>query len=231
MADVAVIVPVLWRPHSAAPFVESLVETTELGQTCVYPIADADDVFTIEAWTRAGTDVLLKNFMDRPPGHPFGSDRPGTYAEKANYGYEHSTEPWLFIVGDDVRFHPEWLVTALEVAGDRYHVVGINDGVRGDLDAHAVHMLIRRSYVDEVGASWDGPGVLAHVGYAHWYVDNELVVAAKDRDVYVAAHGALVEHMHPAWQKGPNDKVYALGNARVSEDHAIFMSRFQARPT
>ena len=48
---------------------------------------------------------------------------------------------------------------------------------------HGTHLLIRRSYIDEVGASWgtDGkgtPGEVCHDGYTHMYVDDEIVTAA-----------------------------------------------------
>jgi hypothetical protein len=53
---VAVIVPVLRRPQNAAPFMRSLLLTTE--QCTVYAIADDDDVETADAWRSAGATVV-----------------------------------------------------------------------------------------------------------------------------------------------------------------------------
>jgi hypothetical protein len=47
-----------------------------------------------------------------------------------------------------------------------------------------------------VGASWDGPGIVCHEGYRHWFVDDEITVAAQLRGVFQAALGSHVEHLH-----------------------------------
>lgn len=215
MADrVAVLVPVMRRPHNAAPFVRSLQASTDVAT--VYAIADVDDVATIAAWKTAGAVVLAT-----------AGDTPGTFAQKVNRGYRDTSEPWMFLVGDDVRFHPGWLDRALAVAGDRFHVVGTNDlgNARVMAGEHATHMLVRRSYVDEQGASWDGPGVVCHEGYGHWYVDDELVTAAKRLGVWAMALDSVVEHLHPVWGKASDDDVYRLGQSRAVADAALFEGR------
>lgn len=135
---------------------------------------------------------------------------------------------WLFAVGDDVRFHPGWLDHAMEAAGDRFHVVGTNDlaNPRVTSGEHATHMLIRRSYVDDVGASWDGPKAVAHE-YRHWFVDDEIVAAAKQRGVWTPALRSVVEHLHPAFGKGENDEVYELGQSFAEQDKATFAARLK----
>jgi hypothetical protein len=137
--------------------------------------------------------------------------------------------PWLLVVGDDVRFHPGWLDQAQAVAGDRLHVIGTNDlsNPRVTSGQHATHVLIRRSYVDDVGASWDGPKVVAHEGYRHWYVDDEIVTAAKQRGVWAMAINSHVEHLHPAWGKGAHDEVYELGMSFAEQDKATFEARLK----
>lgn len=215
---VAVIVPVMQRPANAQPFMDSLRAST--GLATVYAVCDNDDADTIRAWRDAGAVVIDINNIRK-------LESPGTFAEKVNVAYEHTKQPWLFLVGDDVRFHAGWLDHAQAMAGNEHHVIGTNDlahprVVSGE---HATHVLIRRSYVDEHGASWDGPKVVAHEGYGHWYVDDEIVSAAKQRGVWAMALGSVVEHLHPAWGTASHDPVYELGQSRAANDRRTFRSR------
>jgi hypothetical protein len=214
----AVIVPVMRRPQNAEPFMRSLRASTGLAR--VVAVADLDDAETARAWERAGADVVERAWGTTRP-------RPGTFAEKVNACLAHAGEPWLFLTGDDVRFRAGWLDHAQAVAGEKYHVIGTNDLGNAAVMAgeHATHLLVRRSYVDEVGASWDGPGVVAHEGYRHWWVDNEIVTAAKQRGVWAMALGSHVEHLHPLWGKAPDDDVYRLGQASRDADRALFEAR------
>ena len=79
---------------------------------------------------------------------------------------------------------------------------------------HATHLLIPAAYIDEHGASWDGPKVVCHEGYRHWYVDDEIVTAAKQRGVWAMALGLQVEHLHPVWGKAENDDTYRARPSR-----------------
>lgn len=214
-AEAAVIVPVLNRPQNAEPFMRSLRAST--GLATAYVMADRDDTATINAWLAAGAKVFPKDY-----------GAPGTFAQKLNAGYEETSEAWLVMVGDDVRFHPGWLDHAQASAGERFHVVGTNDltNPRVTSGEHATHLLIRRSYVDEMGASWDGPKIVAH-DYQHWYVDDEIVTAAKQRGVWAMSLASVVEHLHPAWGKGEPDAVYALGQSHAEQDKATFKARRQ----
>lgn len=217
--ETAIVVPVMRRPQNARPFMESLRASTGLAQ--VYVMADVEDRETVDAWNAEGATVLAHRY-----GGP-GTKRPGTFAEKMNRGYSRTKEPWIFAVGDDVRFHAGWLDHAQAVAGDQFHVIGTNDlgNPRVMLGEHGTHLLIRRSYVDEQGASWDGPKVVAHEGYRHWFVDDEIVTAAKQRGAWGMAIGSIVEHLHPMWNKGESDEVYEAGAASSSEDSELFRQR------
>ncbi len=93
---------------------------------------------------------------------------------------------------------------------------------------HAVHMLITRQYIDEHGASWDGPGIVCHEGYRHWFVDDEIVNVAKLRGTFVAALGSKVEHLHPAWGKAELDDTYKLGSHAKQSDKTLFDKRLAA---
>lgn len=209
--ETAVIVPVLHRPQNAAPFMASLRAAT--GLATVYAVCDPDDTDTAAAWKQAGAQVITS------------TDGSG-FAVKVNQAYRETVQPWIFICGDDVTFRRGWLDHAQWI-GARAHVVGTNDLANPRVMAgiHATHMLIRRSYIDEVGASWDGPGVVCHP-YGHWYVDDELVTAAKQRGVWSMALGAIVEHHHPIFDPSvPEDDTYRKGQATADQDRRIFKKR------
>jgi hypothetical protein len=216
MASVAVIVPVLRRPHHAAPFMRSLLLTTD--DANVYAVADIDDTDTRTAWVDAGATVL---------------DSTGSsFAHKVNDGYRATSEPWLFFVGDDVAFHVGWKANALHHATETgAQVIGTNDLATGRVvtGQHATHFFIRRAYVDAVGASWDGPGVVAHEGYHHWFVDDEIVNVAKQRGVWTSALCSIVEHLHPIAGKAPDDDVYRLGQSFAKQDEATWTERLRRR--
>lgn len=214
-AEVAVIIPTHRRPQNAAPFMTSLRAST--GLATAYAVVDADDAEAAEAWAAAGAEVITSPDVE--------------FAKKANLGFGKTSQPYVFLVGDDVKFHPGWLDHAQHVAATLdASVVGTNDlgNPRVMSGEHATHLLIRRSYVDEVGAGWDGPGVLCHEGYRHWFVDDEIVTAAKQRGVWQMALGSVVEHMHVTWGKAPDDEVYAIGPDNAEADRAVFLARREA---
>lgn len=217
-AQVAILVPVVKRPQHAEPFMSSLRRSTPADRWAVYPICDRGDAAAVDAWTEHAGAVLLGDFPAEP----------GTFAEKVNFGYRSTSEPWLFLVGSDVDFRPGWLTMALAVAEQAgANVVGTNDRGNSAVMAgeHATHMLIRRSYVDRVGASWDGPGVVCHEGYRHCYVDNEIVAVAKQRHTWASARHSVVEHLHPAFGKAETDDVYELGARDQIFDGGTFRHR------
>ncbi|HEX3642796.1 MAG TPA: glycosyltransferase, partial [Ktedonobacteraceae bacterium] len=218
--QVAVIVPVLNRPQNAKPFMRSLKATTGLAR--VYAICDSNDNESWEAWRKAGATVV--KYQKLGPG-------PGTFAEKVNFGFKRTNEPWVFLCGDDVKFHSGWLDQAVHIASDKYTVVGTNDlgNPRVMAGEHATHMLISRQYIVDVGASWDGPDVICHEGYRHNFVDDEIVTAAKQRGVWAFAMASKVEHLHPIFHKGKHDQVYTLGEQSFVDDREIFRKRLEAR--
>lgn len=214
----AILVPVMRRPENAESFMRSLKAST--GLATVYALCDQDDPDTIKAWRAVGAKTMCNNY---------GLLHAGTFSEKVNYGWLHTKEPWTLIVGDDVKFHAGWLDHAQAVAGDRYDVIGTNDlgNPRVLSGEHATHLLIRRTYVQDVGASFDSPGVIAHEGYRHCYVDDEIVTAAKQRNTWAMALGSIIEHKHPLWSDTPDDAVYKLGRKYMIEDQRLYLSRLQ----
>lgn len=228
---VEVVVPVRGRPDNAEPFMRSLVASTGLARVSV--MADLGDVETIKAWRkilREGDSLTVCSPM-RAKDSP-RDDPAATFAHKVNLAYRQSRsrEPWLFIVGDDVRFYPGWLDHAQAVAREYpANVIGTNDltNPRVMMGEHATHLLIRREYIEHTGASWDGPGVVCHEGYGHWYVDNEIVTAAKQRGQWRMALGAIVEHRHPLTRTDIEvDETYRIGQATADADRVTFEKRF-----
>lgn len=213
---VAVIIPVLTRPDNVRPLLASLKAST--GLATAYFVADEADTVERAAILAAGAREIVFR----------GGEHRGTFAEKVNLAFRETTEPWLFLVGDDVSFRPGWYDHALHAA--RTHiapVVGTRDlgNPAVERGEHSTHMLIGREYVEKVGASWDGPGIVAHEGYRHWFVDNEICVAAAQRGAFTFAMGSIVEHLHWRWGKSKRDDVYDLGESTASRDEALFRRR------
>lgn len=211
----AVLVPVVGRPQNAAPFMQSLRAST--GIAAAYAICEADDVVSQDAWRAVGAQVVVQD-----------SGRPGTFACKINDGVAATSEPFVFLVGDDVEFRAGWLDHAQYVAyTQKAAVVGTVDHCNPKVMAgeHATHMLIARQYIEEVGASWDAPGVCCHEGYDHNYVDNELVTAAVWRSTFAMAFGSVVQHNHWSTGRSAQDAVYERGLAKLKEDGALFSRR------
>jgi hypothetical protein len=209
----AVIVPTINRPSAALPFMQSLKETT--GAATAYAVIKEGDS-SGEAWGAAGATVLR-------------CQKEG-FAVKANYGYAQTTEPWLFFVGDDVRFWPGWLEQAQDVArAHNAHVIGTNDlgNPRVMSGEHATHWLASRNYITKYGASWDGPGIVCHEGYEHWCCDDEVVAAARQRGTYAHALGSRVEHLHPFWGKGDETSNRPPSEEAVKRDQKLFQRRLQ----
>lgn len=218
--EIAVIVPVIERPHAAAPFMESWRETTT-GHSRVWPVLNQyGDWDTYEAWVKAMSKAKA---LEYPPIVHSKT----TYAHKVNHAYWATDEPWLLLVGDDVRFHEGWEEAALAAMGHG-GVISTNDGHRDDLEFLAVHPIFQRTYLDTLGATVDGPGTLAHEGYHHAYVDQEWSYVARRRGMLHYAPDCLIEHLHPLWGKGETDHIYELGNAHNDEDRELCVSRLEA---
>lgn len=226
--EVAVIVPVAKRDN-ALPFLRSLADSLtarqqQRRQVRVYVMTDWDDEATLSAWIDAAA-IYPNCFFDEY--HYLRTM--GSFAEKINRGFEISKAPWLLLVGDDVQFHRGWLDQAMATAAETgAAVVGTNDLGNPAViaGAHATHMLIRREYIEQQGASLDGPGIVCHEGYRHWYVDNEIVEMARVRGVWAPCLTAHIEHLHPLFGKGQVDEVYMIGQQAAEADKALWLARW-----
>ena len=206
-----VLVPVLARPHRVAPLLASLERATPEPHRCLFLPTPGDNP-ELEALRLAGAQF---------------QEYAGNYAAKINAGIEATDEPLIFTGADDLAFHAGWLEAALEVMDETgAGVVGTQDRCNPRVIAglHATHFLVAREYVERHGTI-DEPGKLLHEGYAHEYVDDELIGTARARGQYAFAAEAVVEHLHPLVKKAPVDATYRLGRSRSGEGRALFRRR------
>lgn len=212
-ARVDVIVPVLHRPANVSPFMKSLQATTT--SATAWFVCEAGDDVEQAAVRGHGGNVLVRS---------------GTFSEKANHAWRTIPDvaPWIFLVGDDVVFHEQWLERAVAHAIEQdVAVCATNDLANWKVMAgrHGTHLLIASDYVRSLGASWDGPDILCHEGYRHWYVDNEIVAVAKQRRTFGAAPTSVVEHLHPTAGKAEHDSTYEAANSARLDDLVRYRRR------
>lgn len=215
--SVAILIPVLSRPHRVAGLIENVRNVTPAGSYRLLFIASPGDAEEIAELEKQGADFIK---LWRHPGR-------GDYARKINAGFQTTTEDWVFTGADDLAFHPGWLEAALEAAGDAFHVIGTQDLGNPSVLAgvHSTHSIVRRSYVDTVGGTFDNVGEVLHEGYEHEWVDNELVDTAKCRGVWKFADASIVEHLHPLWGKREEDALTINVQKRTRESSAHFRRR------
>lgn len=218
MNEIVVLVPVLARPRNAAVVADSFRAARTVPSRLLF-ICSPGDRDEIAACERTGEPLIV---LPTPPG-------PGDFARKINHAFGLTAEPYVFQAADDVTFEPGWDTAVLMAAAKTgAGVVGTNDlGNRAVMNGHhSTHSLIRRSYVDEHGASLDGPGVVFHEGYGHQWVDTELVELAKSRGQWAFARDAIVRHHHPFWDRTVvRDATYRKGLATGAADQRLYRTR------
>lgn len=211
-----ILIPVLGRPQRVQPLLENIAQATSVPHRVLFlsSVGDSEEIAALE---QAGAEHIP---FEWPPAK-------GQYARKINLGYQASGHPWLLLGADDVFFHPGWDELALKAAGEDFQVVSLNDRanyfVRQGL--LATHSLVRRTYIEEQGASLDGPESIYHPGYSHNFCDCELSVLARQRKVFVFERGAILEHLHPAFGRAPQDTTYEIGFKDFYADRALFCKR------
>lgn len=202
--DLAILVPVLARPQNVEPLLASIAQTTPPCR--VLFICDPDDTDEINAVDATGTEKILVN---------------GNYARKINQGISATSEPYLFIGADDLRFQPGWAQQAF-CKLDPAQVIGVNDLIPRDRE-HTTHFLVSREYAE--GGQIDGASGLLHEGYEHERVDDELIAVARKRGVYVYAENSHVQHLHPIVGTAPDDPTYEKGRQMRRIDRKRFLRR------
>lgn len=225
--SVCILVPVLDRPQN----VQALVRSVE--QAGGWPTAAISVLFIVSPGDhdeRAEVSVARGDHEGSVDGLDVEwAPGAGDYARKINAGAHvaHSNgADYVFLGADDLNFHPGWIEEALRVANESNAcVVGTNDlgNARVMQGLSSTHSLVDLDYLK--CGTIDEPDKLLHEGYDHNFVDDELVATAKHRGVYAQAENAHVEHLHPNWGKGDDDRTYQKGVERFQADHALFVQR------
>jgi hypothetical protein len=217
---IAVLVPVLNRPASAARVAANIALNTTVPYRLVF-ICSPGDHHQIVACAKTSADVLVTDW---------DPTEPGDYGRKINHAFAATMEPFVFTGADDLDFRPAWAEAALKAAdATGVGVVGTNDGgnpvVKRGL--HSTHSLVRRAYIDQHGGSFDmAPGQLYPVCYDHQCVDNELVDVAKARNEWAFAPLSLVTHLHPFWDRTVRkDATYEKALRNGMADRRLFEQR------
>lgn len=207
-----VLVPMLGRPHTVAPLVTSIRETSDAAVLFICSPGDRDVHDAVDA---ADCSSLI---VEGP--------HPGDYARKINAGVAATFTPLIFTGACDLRFHPGWFDAAVAALGPGIGVVGTNDlgSPRVMAGEHSTHSLVTRAYVERFGTI-DEPGKLLHEGYEHEFVDDELVATAKHRNAWAFAEASHVEHLHPNWGKAPMDDLYSKQATRMRRSRRTFQRR------
>jgi hypothetical protein len=214
-----ILIPVLGRPHRAAPLVQNIRDTTTEEHTITF-LCSPDDAEETDACTNTGADVWTVGW----------DPRSADYSRKINHGFSLTTNEFVFMAADDLTFEPRWDTHALRAAnsGPGYDVVGTNDLANAQVrrGQFGTHCLIRRRYVTEKGGTADGgPGTVLHEGYDHNFVDRELCHVAQHRGVFAFARHSHVKHSHPLWRTAPDDPTYRKALRHFRQDQRLFLSR------
>jgi glycosyltransferase involved in cell wall biosynthesis len=206
--SVAIVVPVLGRPHRVQPLLQSITAATPEPHTVLF-VADTDDRSTLQAIKHAGAHALTV------AGHR-------SYATKINTGVAMTRDPLVFLAADDLDFQPGWLPAASRYLSDLIGVVGVNDLLPRDRH-HATHFLMARWYAEQ--PTIDGGRGPLHEGYGHWFVDDELIATARVRNAYAYAPRSHVKHLHPVAGTAPDDATYQRGRRMARRDRRHFEGR------
>lgn len=214
MTSIAVIVPVLGRPDSAAPVVESIRAAATYQTQIVFLCTPGDDE-QITACIDTEEGVCVTTWEGGK----------GDYARKINHGVQITTADWIFTGADDLRFRHGWDTAAIDAGARGAGVVGTCDGCnpRTRRATHSTHSLVARWYAVEHGTV-DARPAIYHEGYWHNFVDDELVSTARARRAY-APSSAHVQHLHPMRGTAADDDTYKLAMVHFHADRKLFMAR------
>lgn len=215
--SLVILIPVLRRPHRIIPVLNSIRDNTSVEHRILFIASPSDSEEIGALQTTKDVDFVV---MDRD------YEGRGDYQRKINYGYQITTEPYIFLGADDLSFHPGWFEHAVQHMRGRVGVVGTNDlgNPRVKAGQHSTHSLVSRSYVDAWGTI-DEKGKILHEGYPHEWCDDEFIGTARKRRAVAFAKNSIVEHLHPNWGKATLDLIYARQGERMKQGQELFRRR------
>lgn len=218
MNELAILVPVLDRPHRVKPLLDS-IEASVPGARVLF-LVNRDDTRELDAITSewsSGRRLDLDQ-MEVFDGSP-------SYAEKINQGARVGIAEFYFLGADDLNFRPGWFEMAKASISSGAEVVGVNDLLRRRPRRrfHATHFLMTRRY-SQLPCLDGGRGPCSEA-YAHNFVDDELIATATFRGVYAYAERAEVEHLHWMNRRAGIDATYEKGRQTFAADRLVFEGR------
>jgi hypothetical protein len=164
----------------------------------------------------------------------FEGDWDKTYSENVNSCFKRGTSDWIAIFGDDCQFTKGWDTEAAKLS-DKFDVIGTNDSNPGSvrnlkvsMGLHADHFFIRRSYVENLGSSLDGPGIVASEKYGHWYTDVEIIELAMARKTFTPCLTSVVIHhnkMHSEFRDRSTEELHKRAMESQPSDHYLWVER------
>lgn len=207
--SVAILVPVLGRPHRVRPLVENIQAVTPEPHTIYFCASDQP---TIDELKRVmGTHVWAV------------FDEGDTWPKRINRLFTSTEEPYIFTAADDLLFHEHWLSEAMRaMKGMREEGVVVVEDMH---NPNGTMALIARTYIMKYGGSADVKGQVMHPGYTHNWSDTELFSVAQSRRLLVRCRTSVVEHLHHEAGKMPWDDTYAKGMEHELEDRMLFRRR------
>ena len=157
-----------------------------------------------------------------------------TYSQNVNKCFNRGTSDWIVVFGDDCEFTEGWDIEAAKLS-DSFDVIGSNDSRPGFIrngsvasGVHSDHFFIRRSYVENLGSSLDGPGIVASEKYGHWYTDIEIIELAKARKTFTPCLSSVVVHhkMYYGGFKDPaTDELFRRASETQTLDYNLWIER------
>lgn len=209
MSIVSVVIPSLGRPDRLQKCLDRLFVSAPDVEAIV--VADNNDMATIRVARETEPARLVTVSQGTGP------------VEAWNIGASHATGDYLVLGADDLVFHDGWYEVALGAMAKKngYGLVAFNDlsPLSGRL---ATHYMVSRAYaVNEWG------GFLAAPYYKQQFIDNEATERAKRDNCFIYAQSAIVEHMHPLWEKADHDDTYnaAITDSRYEYGEQMFLQR------
>lgn len=212
MPQLAILTPVLKRPHRVTPVLDTIWAT----------VPDARVVFVCDPTDGPEMDAVEAE-IERDRGEVLLMEHGGGYARKINAAVRATDEPLLFFGADDLEFTDGWFEAAKAKLDTQIGAVGVNDLIPRGTRQHATHFLVTREYAER-GTVDRRPGPLCEL-YRHSFIDNEFIHTAKKRRAYAYAPDSIVRHLHPNVDLAPWDEVYGLGHVSMRPDHRIFTQR------
>jgi hypothetical protein len=208
--ELAILVPILNRPHRIIPLLESIEASTDVAHEVIFAASD-----------EASIDVLDK-IGARYITDEGGTE--GTWAKRINQLYKETNAPYIFTGADDLAFNAGWFQAAM-IEMNRMQgggVVAVND-----LHNRAgVHFLMSREYIETFGGAMGyPPGTVACPEYLHQYTDDDIRSCAKFHDRWAFANDSIVEHLHTGAGKAPMDETYRIGEATAAQGREVYMGR------